>query len=281
MSASISLPAPLASPWLPTARTVTRVERELPDVFTWTLDTPDGFAFRPGQFNMLYLHGIGEVPISISGDPGDQGRLVHTIRAVGAVTRVMDRVQAGAAIGVRGPYGTAWPVDELRGKDVLVIAGGLGLAPLRPAIYHLLAHRADYGRVIILVGARSPADLLFRAELERWRGRFDVRVEAIVDRAERDWYGPVGVVTRLIAGVPVEADDAVLVCGPDIMMRFVARELEARGLPRSALWLSLERSMKCGVGLCGHCQLGGSFVCKDGPVYRYDQVAAPMQVREL
>lgn len=282
MTASLSPLAPRpAQPWLPTARTIARVDRELPDVFTWTFDTPDGFVFAPGQFNMLYLHGVGEVPISISGDPAEPGRLVHTIRAVGAVTRAMAALPTGAQLGVRGPYGVGWPVDDLRGKDVLVIAGGLGLAPLRPALLHLLAHRAAYGRVILLVGARSPGELLYRAELERWRGRFDVRVEAIVDRATRDWYGPVGVVTRLIAGVPVEPDDAVLVCGPEIMMRFVARELEARGLPRTALWLSLERSMKCGLGLCGHCQLGGSFVCKDGPVYRYDRVAAAMQVREL
>ncbi|HVV85229.1 MAG TPA: FAD/NAD(P)-binding protein [Kofleriaceae bacterium] len=281
MTARASIAPAAPGPWLPVPRTIARVDRELADVFTWTFDTPEGFAFQPGQFNMLYVHGIGEVPISISGDPAEPGRLVHTIREVGAITRAMGALAAGEQVGVRGPYGTGWPVDELRGKDVLVVAGGLGLAPLRPAILHLLAHRADYGRVIVLVGARTPADLLFRAELERWRGRFDVRLEAIVDRASRDWYGPVGVVTRLFAGVPVEPDDAVLVCGPEIMMRFVARELEARGLPPTALWMSLERSMKCGVGLCGHCQLGGSFVCKDGPVYRHDRVAAPLLVREL
>ena len=281
----MNAPAVTPQAWVPTLRTIARVDRELADVFTWTLPTPDGFAFRPGQFNMLYVHGVGEVPISISGDPADPSHLVHTIRAVGSVTRVMEGLTAGATVGVRGPFGTPWPVDELKGKDVLVIAGGLGVAPLRPAILHLLAHRADYGRIVILVGARTPADLLYRAQLERWRGRFDIRLEAIVDRAAGDgagtWYGPVGVVTKLLDGVPVEPDDAVLACGPEIMMRFVARELEARGLPRSALWLSLERSMKCGMALCGHCQLGGSFVCKDGPVYRYDRIAASMQVREL
>jgi NAD(P)H-flavin reductase len=270
-----------ASPYVPAPLPIARAVRELPEVFTWTFEVPGGFAFRPGQFNMLYVHGVGEVPISISGDPEAPERLVHTIRAVGAVTRAMARLGAGDVLGVRGPYGSAWPIEDARGRDVLVIAGGLGLAPLRPAILRLLAHRADYGRVTILYGARSPADLLYREELERWRGRFDVRLEAIVDRAGRDWFGPVGVVPRLLDGVPIEPDDAAFVCGPEIMMRFVVRELERRGLPQGAIWISVERSMKCGVGLCGHCQLAGSFVCKDGPVYRFDRIAPYLQVREL
>jgi NAD(P)H-flavin reductase len=261
--------------------TIAEVTAELPGVFTWRFDTPEGFAFRPGQFDMIYVHGVGEVPISISGDPSRPDRLVHTIRAVGRVTRVMERLAAGDVVGVRGPYGTAWPMDELRGRDVLVVAGGLGLAPLRPAILRLLASRDDYGRVTVLYGARSPADILYREELQRWRGRFDCRVEAIVDRAGRDWFGPVGVVTQLMAGVPIERDDGFLVCGPEIMMRFVVRELTRRGVPDDAIWISLERSMKCGVGLCGHCQLAGTFVCKDGPVYRFDRAAPLLAVRDL
>lgn len=267
--------------YVPTPMTIARATRELPDVFTWTFETPNGFAFQPGQFNMLYLHGIGEVPISISGDPGHPEQLTHTIRAVGSVTRAMDRLGAGAALGVRGPYGSAWPMRELTGRDVLVVAGGLGLAPLRPAILHMLANRDAYGRIVILYGARTPADLLFREQLERWRGRFDVRLEAIVDRAGRDWRGPVGVVTKLIGEVPLDPDDAVLVCGPEVMMRFAIRELEHRGVPRDGIWVSIERSMKCGIGLCGHCQLGGVFACKDGPVFRYDRIAPSLNVREL
>jgi NAD(P)H-flavin reductase len=242
---------------------------------------PGGFPFRPGQFNMLYVHGVGEVPISISGDTAEPTRLVHTIRAVGTVTRVMEELHEGSVLGVRGPYGSAWPVEEARGRDVLFVAGGLGLAPLRPAILHVLSNRADYGRVVILCGARSPVDLLFREDLQRWRARFDCRVEVIVDRAGREWYGPVGVVTRLLDDTPIEPDDAVLVCGPEIMMRFVIRELGRRGVPGSAIWLSMERSMKCGVGLCGHCQLGGSFVCKDGPVYRFDRIATLLLAPEI
>ncbi|MFO0555167.1 MAG: FAD/NAD(P)-binding protein [Polyangiaceae bacterium] len=271
----------MANPYLPVAMPIASSVRELSDVFTWTFDVPGGFKFEPGQFNMLYAHGVGEVPISISGDPADPKRLVHTIRAVGNVTRVMEKLGSGDLLGVRGPYGSAWPVREIEGRDVLIVAGGLGVAPLRPAILHMLHNRERYGRIIILVGARTPADLLFREELERWRGRFDVRLEAIVDRAGRDWYGPVGVVTRLFENVPIEEDDAVLLCGPEIMMRFAARDLEKRGVPREAIWVSMERSMKCGVGLCGHCQLGPTFMCKDGPVYRLDRVASLMQVREL
>lgn len=270
-----------ASPYVPVPMAIASAVRELDGVFTYMFEVPGSFAFRPGQFNMLYVHGVGEVPISISGDPAEPRRLVHTIRAVGTVTRAMEQLGQGSVVGVRGPYGSAWPIGDAKGRDVLVIAGGLGLAPLRPVILHVLANRADYGRVTILYGARSPAELLYRHELERWRGRFDCRVEAIVDRAGRDWFGPVGVVTRLLDDVPVERDDAVFVCGPEIMMRFVVRELEKRGVPREAIWLSVERSMKCGVGLCGHCQLGGTFACKDGPVFRFDRVAPLLLVREL
>ncbi|HET7504764.1 MAG TPA: FAD/NAD(P)-binding protein [Kofleriaceae bacterium] len=270
-----------SSPYQLAPMAISRAVRELSDVFTWTFETPGGFAFLPGQFNMLYVHGVGEVPISISGDPAAPDRLTHTIRAVGTVTRVMARLGEGDVMGVRGPYGSAWPIAELRGRDVLVIAGGLGLAPLRPAILHLLAHRGEFGRVTILYGARTPADLLYRRELEAWRGRFDVQVEAIVDSSGRDWYGRVGVVTKLLDLVSVEAHDAVLVCGPEIMMRFAVRDLEKRGVLPGSIWISMERSMKCGVGLCGHCQLAGSFVCKDGPVYRYDRIAPYLQVREL
>jgi NAD(P)H-flavin reductase len=269
------------TPYLPAPMTVARVVRESPGVVTLGFDVPGGFPFRPGQFNMLYAHGVGEVPISISGDTHEPARLLHTIRAVGAVTRVLEGLEEGSVIGVRGPYGSGWPVEDARGRDVLFVAGGLGLAPLRPAILHVLSNRADYGRVEILYGARTPADLLFQEDLRRWRAQPDCRVEVIVDQAGRDWGGPVGVVTRLLDDSLVHPRDAVLVCGPEIMMRFVARELERQGISRSSIWLSMERSMKCGVGLCGHCQLGGSFVCKDGPVYRLDRVAPWLAGREI
>lgn len=271
----------LPSTWLPRPLRVARAVREIPGVFTFTFDVPGGFAFRPGQFNMLYLHGTGEVPVSISGDPAVPARLVHTIRAVGRVTRAMEPLGEGSVLGVRGPFGSSWPVEAARGRDLLFVAGGLGLAPLRPAILHALAHRSDYGRITLLYGTRTPLDLLYREELERWRGRFDCRVEAIVDRAGRDWFGPVGVVTRLFDDVALDADDAVFVCGPEIMMRFVVADLGKRGVPHASIWVSMERSMKCGMGVCGHCQLGASFVCKDGPVYRFDAVAPMFFAREV
>jgi NAD(P)H-flavin reductase len=271
----------IASSYVPSILSIDRAVHEIGGVVTFTLSPPSGFAFAPGQFNMLYVHGVGEVAISISGDPAEPARLIHTVRAVGTVTRAMAALGPGSVLGIRGPYGSAWPVDAARGHDVVVIAGGLGLAPLRPAILHLLANRAAYGRVTILYGARSPAELLFAEELQRWRGRFDCRLEVIVDRAGHDWFGPIGVVTQLLDAVAVDRDDLALVCGPEIMMRFVARELEKRGVPREAIWVSMERSMKCGIGLCGHCQLAGSFVCKDGPVFRYDRIAPLLQVREL
>jgi NAD(P)H-flavin reductase len=273
----------IASPsaYLPTPMVVARAVRELDDVFTFTFEVPGGFAFRPGQFNMLYVHPVGEVPISISGDAAKPEHLVHTIRSVGSVTRAMEALGEGSFLGVRGPYGTGWPLDEVRGRDVLIVAGGLGLAPLRSAILYVLANRVDYGRVTILFGARSPSQLLYREDLTRWRGRFDCRLDAIVDRAGRDWFGNVGAVTKLVADVPVSPETAVFICGPEIMMRFVVRELERRGVPDSSVWLAMERNMKCGIGMCGHCQFGPFFVCKDGPVYRFDHVASLFFVREV
>ena len=263
---------------------VLRVRGETRDTFTLTLAPRDGvrFAFAPGQFNMLLAPGVGEVPISMSGKPGTVREIVHTIRAVGAVTRVLQQVRRGAELGLRGPFGTAWPVDAAAGGDVVLVAGGIGLAPLRPALYHVLAHRRSYGRVGVLIGARTPADLLFAREVEAWRGRFDLDVEVTVDRAGPDWFGPVGVVTTLIPHLHFDpARTTAFVCGPEIMMTFTVRELERRGVPSARVWVSLERSMKCAIGLCGHCQLGPLFVCRDGPVFRHDHVARLMAVREL
>jgi NAD(P)H-flavin reductase len=270
---------------LPEIFQVKRVQRETADTFTLDLSRPGGtadFVFTPGQFNMLYAHGVGEVPISMSGDPASPRRLAHTIRAVGPVTQTLRRLGRGDMVGVRGPYGNGWPVEQAAGQDIVLVAGGIGLAPLRPALYHVLAHRERYGRVILLYGARTPADILFAQELESWRGRFDVDVEVTVDRSAPGWHGLVGVVTMLIPRAHFDPDDTTaFVCGPEIMMLFTVRELERRGLIQPRVHVSLERNMKCGIGLCGHCQLGPTFVCKEGPVYRYDQVAPLLGVREL
>jgi NAD(P)H-flavin reductase len=279
-----ALVSPHAGVMVPRMMRIERVTRELPDTVTFELDAgaAGGFRFAPGQFNMLYVFGTGEVPISISGDPAAPGVLVHTVRSVGSVTRPLCEMKRGDVMGVRGPFGTAWPVDEARGKDVIIVAGGLGLAPLRPAIVHVLANRAAYGRVTVLYGARTPADILFREELSAWRGRFDCELEVTVDRAGTDFRGHVGVVPALLDRVAIDGEHTVaMVCGPEIMMRFSARALLAKGVPEAGVWLSIERSMKCGVGLCGHCQFGPTFACKDGPVMRYDRIARLLTVREL
>ena len=262
---------------------IQQVVRETADTVTLTLDASSSpVRFEPGQFNMVYLFGQGEVPISISGDPEEPDKLVHTIRAVGPTTRPMLDLVPGDVLGIRGPYGTAWPLKEAHGTDVVVVAGGIGLAPLRPMILHLLRHRREYSRVIILYGARSPDQLLFRRQLHHWRGRFDLTVEAIVDKAGPDWHGPVGVVTRALDRARFDADDATIVtCGPEVMMRFVVREAEEEGVPADRIWVSMERNMKCAIGLCGHCQWGPDFVCKDGPVFRWDRIASRFAHKEL
>ena len=270
-------------PVVPQPTPITRVTKELSDTISIHLDvSARGFSYRPGQFNMLYLFGVGEVPISISGDREQGQELVHTIRAVGGVTRPMRTLKTGDFVGLRGPYGTYWPMEEAHGKDLLIAAGGLGLAPLRPAIVHALTHRDRYRRVIVLYGARSPDELLFLKEVERWRGRMDTEVAVTVDHAGDDWFGHVGVVTALVPRATFEAKDTVaFVCGPEVMIRFTVRELERRGVSREAIWVSMERSMKCAIGHCGHCQYGSHFVCKDGPVYRFDRLAPIFHVREV
>lgn len=252
---------------------------------TWTLLLePLGASIlpAPGQFNMLYAFGVGEVPISTSGPSQPGGELVHTIRAVGPVTRALCATEPGEVIGVRGPFGTAWPLEDARGGDLVIVAGGIGLAPVRPAIYHALAHRGDHGSFCLLVGARTPGDLLFRHELEDWRGRFDVEVGVTVDSAVGDWRGRVGVVPRLIPSAAFDpAVATAFVVGPEVMMAFTARALLDRGIPAERIHLSMERNMRCGVGHCGHCQLGPALICRDGPVFRYDEMKALMEVREL
>lgn len=273
-----------AGPMLPRLFQVRRVRPETYDTFTLELEPGDGAppAFAPGQFNMLYLFGVGEVAISISGDSSVPSPLTHTLRAVGAVTRGLCGLKPGDAVGVRGPFGNSWPMAEAEGHDVVLVAGGIGLAPLRPAVYHLLEHRGRYGRVVLLCGARSPKDLLFRRELERWRGRFDLEVTPTVDYAAGDWNGQVGVVTTLIARAGFDPSQTVaMTCGPEVMMRFTARELVRRGVDPANIHLSLERNMKCAVGFCGHCQYGSRFICKDGPVFRYGDVASLLEVREV
>ena len=271
-------------PFVPQPYRVGRVRRETRDISTLELAPVTGERphYQPGQFNMLYVFGIGEVAISVSGNPAANGSYVHTVRDVGVVSGAIAKLSAGATLGVRGPYGTPWPVETAEGYDVVFVAGGLGLAPLRPAIYHVLARREHYGRVVILYGTRSPSDILFRHEVERWRRRLDLEVLVTVDRADADWRGDVGVVPRLIVRAGFDPHHGVaMVCGPEVMMRFTAKALQAAGVALDRIYLSMERNMKCAIGLCGHCQFGPDFVCKDGPVMRYDRIADLMTVREI
>jgi NAD(P)H-flavin reductase len=269
----------------PVAVRLARVEKETHDTFTLTLEAGDGHPlerFAPGQFSMLYVFGIGELPISISGNPEERGKLVYTVRSVGKATHALVTSEPGDSIGVRGPFGTSWPLAESRGRDVLIVAGGIGLAPLRPAIYHVLRHRGDYGRLVVLYGARSPQDLLFRKQLSAWNYVPDTQVLTTVDYGGLSWRGNVGVVTTLFRHIRLEPErTTALLCGPEIMMRYVVRELLVRGVAEENVHLSMERNMKCAVGFCGHCQLGPYFVCKDGPVFPYSKMRPWMDRYEL
>ncbi len=274
-----------ADPMLPSPYRVQRVRQDTYDTFTLELQSAngtDGLRFSAGQFNMLYVFGVGEVPISISGDPATPATLVHTTRVVGTVTKAMRKLKRGDMLGVRGPFGTHWPVAEAVGNDAVIVAGGIGLAPLRPALYALLAQREKFGKVVLLYGTRTPSDILFRRELESWRSRLDLEVFVTVDRATGNWRGNVGVVTTLIPKAPFDPRNAVaMVCGPEIMMRYTVLELQKRGVAAEHIFLSLERNMKCAVGFCGHCQYGPTFICKDGPVFRYDRIKGLFTMREI
>ncbi|MCS7010161.1 MAG: FAD/NAD(P)-binding protein [Anaerolineales bacterium] len=264
---------------------VIRIKKEAEGVGTIWLRFIDpevraGYRFAPGQFNMLYLPGYGEAAISISSDPEETGVIAHTIRFVGNVTKAISRLKERDVIGVRGPFGTPWPMQEIEGRDVVIASGGIGLAPLRPAIYHILHHRDKYGKVLLIYGARTPADLLYPEEYEQWRaGGIDVQIT--VDRADETWDGQVGVVPMLFYRFRIDhRQSAVLTCGPEIMIRFVIYEGLARRIPPERIYVSLERNMKCGQGACGHCQLGPYFICKDGPVFRFDMLQEYFNVEE-
>lgn len=273
---------------------IQKVKQETYDTFTLELRPIDSTnkepqrTFAPGQFNMLYLFGVGEIPISISGNPifsktgTAQPLLVHTIRVVGTVTKAMRKLKRGDVLGVRGPFGSHWPVEEAVGNDVIIVAGGIGLAPLRPVLYYLLSQREKYGKVVVLYGTRTPEDILYRRELEKWRARFDLEVYITVDRAIGTWRGNVGVVTTLFPKASVDPlNTTAMICGPEIMMRFTILELQKLGVGMENIFISMERNMKCAIGFCGHCQFGPTFICKDGPVFRYDRINQWFGKREI
>lgn len=263
-------------PMLPQLYRVQRVQHEIPDTFTLELEPEEGVEippFAPGQFNMLYVFGVGEIPISISGDPARPGPLVHTTRAVGTVSKAMRELKPEDVIGVRGPFGSHWPLEHTIGKDVVIVAGGIGFAPLRSVMYQITSQREKYGKIALLYGARTPQDILYRRELEHWRSQLDLEVYVTVDHTTGKWRGSVGVVTRLIPRASFDPQNTVaMICGPEVMMRFTAAELQKRGVAAENIFISMERNMKCAVGLCGHCQYSPYFVCKDGPVFQYSRI---------
>ncbi len=261
---------------------VRSVREELSHTFTLELEPPNGaFEFLPGQFTMVYAFGIGEVPISISSSSSNQGTILQTIRRTGAVTHALGHLKSGDYVGIRGPYGVPWPMDEIKGRDLLIIGGGIGLAPLRPAIYHALENRDDYERVVVLYGTRTPNEILFEEELGKWGARTDCTTMVTVDAADRGWNGAVGVVTRLIGRVGFDAaNTTALVCGPEIMMTVTAERLmEVHSMAPENIYITMERNMKCAIGVCGHCQFGAKFICTDGAVFPYPEVEELFDVK--
>jgi NAD(P)H-flavin reductase len=272
---------------LPDTVRIQKILWETDDVFSLTLDMSQwkdhqGFRFTTGQFNMVYAYGMGEAAISISSTPEQTEILTHTIHRVGIVTTALSQLHRGDNIGIRGPFGTGWPLDTLKGRDVLIVAGGIGLAPLRPVIYHVLRHRSEFGRLILLYGARTPRNLLFRVELEQWSKLPNVEVLVTVDKGDSSWKGNISVVTKLLGSVKLDLENTiVLVCGPELMMKYGAEDIERYGITPAQIYLSMERNMRCGAGLCGHCQFGPLFICKDGPVFPYERVRHLLAIKEL
>ncbi len=271
-----------AGAFVPLPFRVAGSRRDTVDTSTISLEPlAAGFEVSPGQFVMVHAFGIGEVPISVSGLPEREGDpLVLTVRGVGAVSRAICAAEPGAVLGLRGPFGNGWPVNEAAGGDVLVVAGGIGLAPLRPVVRRVLAQRVRYRDVSILYGARTPQDLLYTDELVGWGAQ--AAVEVTVDAAGAEWLGRVGVVPQLLTRASFRPGAVTaFVCGPEVMMHFTVEALRERGVPDERIILSLERDMRCGVGLCGHCQLGPTLVCRDGPVYSQADLGRLLEVREL
>lgn len=288
-SSAVPLPTPQAAadPWQPHTAVIQHITPEVEGVATYHLARQDSSAqaayrFAPGQFNMLYLPGAGEIAISISDDPRNKETCAHTVRIAGNVTRTLAAMKVGETLGLRGPFGTSWPLAECIGHDLVLVTGGIGLAPLRPVLYTVLENRRQFGRLNLLYGARSPDTLLYSDQYEEWSGRGMI-IHTTVDRSAPGWLGNVGVVTLLMERLRTfdPRNTVLLCCGPEMMMKFTVMAALNRGMAPEQIWVSMERNMQCAVGLCGHCQLGPAFICKDGPVFRYDQIAPFMDVEAL
>ncbi len=287
-TATITRPAAVHPDTLlePTWAEITAITPEVEGIATYWFKFKDpavakAYSFRPGQFNMLYVPGFGEAAISISSDPAKPDKIGHSIRFVGNVTRAVSRMKVGDVVGLRGPFGNSWPMDEIQGKDIFVATGGIGLPPLRPAIYEIINNRQKYGKVTLLYGARTVDQLMYTNEYDAWK-QAGVDVQLCVDRGDQSWSGRVGVVPMWFYNFRIDArNTAILTCGPEIMIRFVIFEALARRISPANVFVSLERNMKCGQGSCGHCQIGPYFICKDGPVFRFDALQPFFNVEEF
>lgn len=269
---------------VPNPMRIESIVDETHNVRTFRLRPTNGASieYSPGQFNMLSVFGVGEIPVTASSDPYQGDYLDHTIRAVGSVTNTMFSLGVGDSILVRGPFGTTWPMTAMKGKDVMVAGGGIGLNPLKSVIIGVAKKRSDYGKLYVLHGARTPQDLLFTRDYDDWRRIPNSELHITVDAGDEKWRGNVGVVTTLFNKFTFDPDRTVaLLCGPEVMMYFTAKELMKRGLPRDSLYLSMERHMRCGIGFCGHCQTGPFFICKDGPIFKYDSIRRFFGVKQI
>ncbi len=250
-----------------------KAARQVTDMEKWyEIEMPENqnLNHAPGQFVEVSAFGIGEAPISVSSSPTKRGSFELCIRQVGMLTNILKSYEPGDMIGIRGPFGQGYPMEKFFGKDILIIAGGIGLVPLRSLINYILDNRQNYGRLIILYGAKTPAELLFKDELDAWQARDDVELHVTVDQADENWKGNTGVITTLIPSLDLKLNQTIAaITGPPIMYKFVVMSLKSKQLPDDQIYLSLERRMKCGVGKCGHCQINGVYCCQDGPVFNY------------
>jgi sulfhydrogenase subunit gamma (sulfur reductase) len=265
----------ISSPYQPTMAEMVKIEQLTETEKLFTLHLKDGrdLGHRAGQFVEVSVFGVGEAPISVTSSPTRNGTFELCVRRVGDVTGALHRMKPGATVGIRGPYGNGFPVEQMRGKDLLFAPGGIGLPPLRSVIHQVLDERESFGRVIILYGARNPSELLFKDELAQWEARDDVEFHVTVDRGDESWTGNVGVITTLFPKITINPRNTVaMTVGPPVMYRFVLMELLSKGIQDGRIFLSLERRMKCGLGKCGHCQINDVYVCQKGPVFSYAQL---------
>ena len=273
------------NPYLPKEAVIIERVQESHTIFTLRLEFTDPviqeqYSFQPGQFNMVYLYGVGEVPISIVSDPERETLYDHTIRVVGRVTRGLAELKQGDRVGIRGPFGRGWPLKEAEGRDIMIVTGGLGCAPVVAVIGYVLRRRERYGRLVIMQGVKHADDLLWQQRYEQWAKMPNTEVIVAADKGGKSWPWSIGRVTDLFDRVHIEPQRSIaMMCGPEGMMAAAVNELSVRGMPERAMYLSMERNMQCAVGHCGHCQYGGKFVCKDGPVFSFEEIKPLFGVR--